>query len=31
MELVYVNAAKILEKHKDLLYGNKFVENRNMI
>jgi glycosyltransferase involved in cell wall biosynthesis len=30
-ELVYVNAAKILEKHKDLLYGNKFVENRNMI
>lgn len=28
-ELVYVNASKILEKHKDLLYGNKFVENRN--
>lgn len=28
--LVYVNAAKILEKHKDLLYGSKFVENRKM-
>ena len=28
-ELVYVNSSKILEKHKDLLYGNKFVENRN--
>jgi len=29
-DLVYINAAKILEKHKDLLYGNKFVENRKM-
>jgi hypothetical protein len=28
--LVYVNAAKILEKHKDLLYGKKFVENRKL-
>jgi glycosyltransferase involved in cell wall biosynthesis len=29
-DLIYINAAKILEKHKDLLYGNKFVENRKM-
>jgi hypothetical protein len=29
-QLIYVNAAKILEKHKDLLYGNKFVENRKI-
>ena len=29
-DLVYINAAKILEKHKDLLYGSKFVENRKM-
>lgn len=28
--LMYTNAAKILEKHKDLLYGNKFIENRNL-
>jgi glycosyltransferase involved in cell wall biosynthesis len=28
-QLVTVNAQKILEKHKDLLYGDKFVENRN--
>jgi glycosyltransferase involved in cell wall biosynthesis len=27
-DLVYINAAKILEKHKDLLYSSKFVENR---
>jgi glycosyltransferase involved in cell wall biosynthesis len=30
-QLTYVNAAKILEKHKDLLYDNKFVENRKML
>ena len=30
-ELTYINAAKILEKHKDILYANKFVENRKMI
>lgn len=29
-QLVYINAAKILEKHKDLLYNNKFVENRKL-
>lgn len=29
-QLTYVNAAKILEKHKDLLYGSKFVENRKL-
>ena len=28
-QLVLTNAQKILEKHKDLLYGNKFIENRN--
>jgi glycosyltransferase involved in cell wall biosynthesis len=27
-DLVYINGAKILEKHKDLLYSDKFVENR---
>jgi hypothetical protein len=27
-DLTYINAAKILEKHNDLLCGNKFVENR---
>lgn len=26
--LVYMNAAKILEKHRGLLYGDKFIENR---
>jgi hypothetical protein len=30
-ELSFINAAKILEKHKDILYANKFVENRKMI
>lgn len=29
-DLVHINASKILEKHKDLLYGNKFVENRKI-
>jgi hypothetical protein len=29
-DLVYINAGKILEKHKDLLYGSKFVENRKI-
>jgi hypothetical protein len=29
-DLVFINAAKILEKHKDLLYGSKFIENRKM-
>jgi glycosyltransferase involved in cell wall biosynthesis len=28
-QLILTNAKKILEKHKDLLYGDKFVENRN--
>jgi hypothetical protein len=28
-QLIKINAQKILEKHKDLLYGDKFVENRN--
>jgi hypothetical protein len=28
-QLILTNAKKILEKHKDLLYGNKFIENRN--
>ena len=28
--LMYTNASKILEKHRDILYGNKFVENRNL-
>lgn len=30
-DLSYINAAKILEKHKDLLYANKFVENRKLL
>jgi glycosyltransferase involved in cell wall biosynthesis len=29
-ELTYINAKKILEKHRDLLYGNKFIENREL-
>lgn len=28
-EQLKINSQKILEKHKDLLYGNKFIENRN--
>jgi len=28
-QLMITNAKKILEKHKDLLYGDKFIENRN--
>lgn len=27
-ELTYINAKKIFEKHKDLLYSDKFIENR---
>jgi glycosyltransferase involved in cell wall biosynthesis len=30
-DLMYTNAAKILEKHKDILYGNKFLEDRKLI
>ena len=28
--LVIVNSQKILERHKDLLYGDKFIENREL-
>lgn len=30
-ELMQINAAKILEKHKDILYGDKFKENRILL
>jgi hypothetical protein len=27
-DIFVINGAKILEKHKDLLYGNKYIDNR---
>jgi hypothetical protein len=30
-DIFTINASKILEKHKELLYGEKFIENRKLI